>query len=214
MARHLWTIVGRTAAVGALAACLACGWPGAAQAQGNWWLDITYGASIPSGDTRDFAEGLSWRNLAVDARRVLGDRFAVGVSVGWSVFAASHDTAVTVAVEGAAITGAPLTYVNAVPLLATAHYYFGNPPIGSYMGVTAFVGVGLGAYLIENRADIGSAEFSETNWHPGVAPEAGIGYKMGTVAALLLSVRYNYAFKSGGFTHNFWNFNVGLAWGG
>jgi len=214
MARHLWKTVGRATAIGALLACFACLLPRGAQAQGNWWLGATYGASIPTGDTKDFAEGLSWRNVAVDARRVLGERFAVGVSAGWSVFAASHDSTVTVAVEGAAITGTPLTTVNTVPLLATGHYYFGKPPIGSYMGVTAFVGLGLGAYLVENRADIGTVEFSETNWHLGVAPEAGFAYKMGTAAAILLSARYNHAFKSGGFTHSFWNFNIGLAWGG
>lgn len=214
MARQLWILWTRAVTAGAVAACLLCSSPGGAQAQGNWWLDFTYGASLPTNDTEDFAGGLSWRNIAINVRHVLGERFTVGVSGGWSIFAASRDTAVTVAVEGAAVTGAPFTHVNAVPLLATANYWLGNRPTGSYQGVTAFLGVGLGAYVIENHVDVGPAEFAQTNWHPGIAPEAGIAYKMGTTAAIFASVRYNYAFESGGFTHSFWNFNVGLAWGG
>ena len=197
----------------AVVACLLCGLPRSGEAQSRWWLDVTYGASLPAGDTKAFADNLSWRNIAIDVRRLLGDRFAVGVSAGWSVFTVTHDSTVTVALEGAAITGTPTTYVNAFPLLATGHYYLGKRPIGSYTGVTAFVGLGVGAYVIENRFDIRQAAFAETNWHLGVAPEVGLAYKMGTAAAILVSVRYNHAFEAGDFTHRFWNFNVGLAWG-
>lgn len=184
-------------------------------AQSSWWFEFTYGAAVPGGDTRDFADDFSWRNLGLAARRSVGNRLSVGVASAWNIFAGRPDTTVTVGADGVDLTGTPYTYVNALPFLATAHYYVGpSGPGESFIGPLGYVGVGVGAYRIENRLDVGpEATFEQTNWHFGVAPEAGFAYKLGTPAALFFSVRYNHAFESGGFQHSYWSFNVGLGWG-
>ena len=177
---------------------------------GDWWFGFTYGASSPSGDTKEFAPGTSWRNFGIDGRKMIRDNVSVGFYTGWNVFNEISSTTQTVELEGTTLTGTPFTYINAFPLLATAYYYVGKPDWRG--GIRGFIGAGAGAYVSEYRADVGFSSFQTTAWHLGLSGDAGVGYRFRNPFALYLSARYNYGFKAKDRTLNYWSFNVGLAW--
>jgi hypothetical protein len=177
---------------------------------GDWWFGFTYGAAVPSGDTKEFASGTSWRNFGIDGRKMIKDNVSVGFYAGWNVFDEISSSPQTVELEGTAITGTPFTYVNAFPLLATAYYYVGNPDWRG--GIRGFIGAGAGAYVTEYRADVGFTSFKTTAWHLGLSGDAGVGYRFRSPFAMYLSARYNYGFKAKERTLNYWAFNLGVAW--
>lgn len=184
---------------------------GAAEAKAqDWWFGFTYGAATPSGDTKEFAEGFSWRNVGIDGRKMLSDNLSAGFYTAWNVFDERASEAQTAGFEGIDVTGTPYTYVNAFPILATAHYYLGTPDWRG--GVRAFVGAGAGAYVEEHRLDIGLSSFTDTAWHLGLSGDAGVAYKFRTPVAVYLSARYNYGFKAHDRTLSYFSFSVGAAW--
>ncbi len=202
---------GRSLGVAAVAALLAIGASARGARAQDWWFGFTYGAAVPTSDTKSFTDqSASWRNFGVEGRRALDDHFALGFSVGWNVF--DDKTTETASFDGIDVTGTQFRYVNSFPLLLTAHYYIGRRIAAYRSGVRAFVGAGVGAYVIENRVDIGLFSLSKTNWHPGVAPEAGLVWKASGPWALSLSGRYNYAAESNDVKHAYWTFSAGIAW--
>jgi hypothetical protein len=79
--------------------------------------------------------------------------------------------------------------------------------------ITAYAGMGLGAYWISKRFDMGIWVSEEENWHFGLAPEAGVTVPVSFETHLLAGVRYNYAFKGGASTsHAYWSFMLGLSY--
>ena len=71
---------------------------------------------------------------------------------------------------------------------------------------------GVGALIGENRLDVGTFGFKETNWHLAIAPEAGVSYALNRDFAIFGQGRYTYGFKTRDVSPAFFNFNVGLAW--
>lgn len=170
----------------------------------EWWGAISYQGSLPSGDTKTFSEPFSWRGIGLEGRTAVRSNVSVGGFVGWNVFNDELDG--TVSLGGADISGFQSRFVNAMPLLATAHFY-----TGSRGDTRAYLGGGIGTYWIENRLELGRTALTTDNWHFGLAPEFGIILPRDRFAAGILSVKYNYAFEAGGITHSYWTFGIGFA---
>jgi outer membrane protein W len=189
----------------AVALTLAIGLSGAEAAAQEYFVGISYGAATPLSDTKDFTNSVSFRGLGVEGRAVLNPNVTVGLAFGWNVF---DDQVSTVAAVGPAdVSGTQFRYINAFPLLANAHYYFGRPG-----GVRPYVGGNIGAYAMERRTDLGLYGVDNTTWHFGLAPEAGFVVPAGLVS-LFLNTRYNYAAAAGDLgSQSYWGFNIGIAW--
>jgi len=189
-----------------LTAVLLVGAAGAAQAQ-TWFWGLTYGMSVPSGDTKDFVSKTSWRNVSLEGRRVdLMGKKSVGLSFAWNVFNESGvKTSQLPGVPGA-VTGDQYRYINTFPMLANADYYFGQQG-----GTRPFVGVNLGVYYTEYRLEIGLAAVEDNAWLFGGAPEVGIIFPTGMTKAFLLA-RYNITTKSGDIpSQQYFQLSIGLA---
>lgn len=182
------------------------------QAQEHW-LGMTWGASTPSGDTKDFASGTSWRNFGVEYANFFKPNASWGIVAAWSVFADRVED-VTTSFEGLDVNGTHVRYVNAFPIMATGRYYLAGGGRGrARTGSPGFwVGAGAGALIAENRLDVGTITAKETNWHLAIAPEAGVSYAMSRDFQLFGQARYTYGFKTGEMAPSFFNFNVGIAW--
>ena len=198
----------RSAALSA-ALLLAAGSAADVEAQ-DWWFGFTWGASLPVSDTKDFADkSPSWRNFGIEGRKSLGDHTSLGFALGWNVF--NETSFETTELDNTQISGTQFRYINAFPLLITGHYYIGER-LDYKSGIRGFVGAGVGAYVAENRVDIGFSSFKNTTWHFGVAPEAGVAYKFGSPFAMFLSAKYNLTTKADDRSLSYWNFNVGMVW--
>lgn len=193
---------------GVLALLLSFGVCATAQAQEEWWGGFTYQAALTSGPTADFIDQLSWRNMGLEARKMVGENASLGVFFGWNVFNEELNT--TSSLGAVDISGFQSRFVNAFPMLVTAHYY---PGVRQSTSARFFVGTGVGTYYIENRAELGLTSVTVNKWHFGIAPEIGVLVPSSRVGDGLLSVKYNYAFEAGGIERAYWTFGVGLLLG-
>jgi outer membrane protein W len=176
-----------------------------ASAQGQqWWWGFTYQAALSTGDTKDFVDQLSWRNFGIEGRSMIGQDASVGLFFGWNVFNQEVDG--TIGLGAVDVSGYQSRFVNAVPMLATAHYYFGQRS-----GPRSYVGTGVGTYWIENRLELGQTAVTAQNWHFGLAPEVGVIIPTDAMAQTYLNVKYNYAFKAGDIQRSYWTFGIGFA---
>ncbi|UCF40635.1 MAG: outer membrane beta-barrel protein [Gemmatimonadota bacterium] len=181
-----------------------------AQAQeGNWFWGLQYMVTTGMSDTKEFVSGgISFRNFAIEGRYATSRNLTLGMYFAWNVFNHETDSTITnFGGTGADVSGFQHRYVNAFPILATAHYYFGRPG-----GVRAYAGGGVGTYYIENRLDIGRSALVSDNWHLGLAPEVGVIIPVDWNVRAYLNVKYNWALKAGGVEHTFFGFGLGFAW--
>ncbi len=191
--------------VGSLALFLVLAGSAKAEAQ-EWWWGLNYQTALPSGDTKDFVDQFSWRNVGFEGRAMLKPNASVGLFFGWNVLHDELDG--TIALSGVDVSGFSSRFVNAVPVLATAHYYFGDSSRRRL-----YVGGGIGTYYIENRLEMGVSALTSTNWHFGFAPEVGVTFPTQEFGEGYFSDKYNYAAESDNLTHSYWTFGLGFAVG-
>lgn len=178
---------------------------GPAQAQ-EWRWGVAYGFAAPVGNTREFADDFSWRNISIEGRRVFPDRnMSVGLTASWNVFAEDgYRTSQLPGVDGA-LSGYQYRYTNAFPLYLNAHYYLGRP-----YGPRPFVGLNLGTIIMDERIEVGLVAVSETNWHLAGAPEVGVVIPHGR-QTWFLSGRYHAAAAAGSFSNQgYFTLSLGL----
>jgi hypothetical protein len=176
----------------------------------DWWWQFSYNMGTTAGDTRDYIDQFSFRGVGFQGRKMMDfqNTWSLGFDLSWQVFN-QENTGTTVLDETnrTALTGTAFKYINAFPLLANAHYYFGGDGRGSTLG---FVGLNAGLYYIEQRTEAGLFAITNDNWHFGGAPEVGIAMPAGRTV-LTGTVRYNWTAEAGGTDYQFWTFMVGIA---
>ncbi len=180
---------------------------------------LSYNTALPMGKTGDYISNFSWKGFSFEGRSFTNRNWTFGGYFGWNIF----DAKITDLVEidegdkGITVKGTQLRYINSFPIMATGHYYMGK----RRDSFRPFFGVGIGTYYIIQRFDIGVFRREVSNWHFGLAPEAGVLLALSRSTSLMLSVKYNYAFSAGkavyGSTDNsqsYLGFNIGLAFAG
>lgn len=177
--------------------------PSAGSAQ-SIMTGISYGAALGTQRTGDFVGATGWRNFYVEGRQEVAPNFTMGFLAGWNVLYERREGLVSIG--GVDISGRQNRFVNAIPILLTAHYN-----VGSTSGWNPYVGLGAGTYWIDNQIEIGITTVSTDHWHFGLAPEVGLfAPPMGPDFRMWISTRYNKAFKSGEISHDYWSFQIGL----
>jgi outer membrane protein len=103
-------------------------------------------------------------------------------------------------------TGTLVTHLNVFPMLATGHYYLKTDP----RDIRPYGGLGIGAYSVERRVDLGFWTLNDSSWHFGFAPEIGVVLPTGA-AGVVVATKFNYAFPSDGWNEvMYFNFNLGV----
>ncbi|MGD9400639.1 MAG: hypothetical protein PVF95_00065 [bacterium] len=154
----------------------------------------TYNVSFALGDTREFIDAVSWRGWNLEGRWFHNDNLSFGLSWHWTTL---HEQETgTWPVEGGHVTGGQFRRISTSPFLVNTHWHFVNTR-DRYQKYIPYLGMGLGAYWIETRHEIGVFAFEDRNWHFGLAPEAGMFVNLKFETYLMVTLRYNYAFKSG-----------------
>ena len=187
--------------------------PALAQRRGDQLTGLTWNIGIPVGQMSDFMNKTSFGGFGVDFRWFLDENASLGGSFSWNNW--SEQTNETIPIKNGAIGGTQIRYYNVLPLLLNAHYYFGE----TGQDIRPYVGLNIGAYVVNQRLDVGIYSFQNDNWHFGLAPEAGFLWHMDARSHIMIAARYNYAFDSGetlgGKENNsvaFLGVNLGFAW--
>jgi hypothetical protein len=112
------------------------------------WYALTYQPAQPLGNTQDFTDNFGWRGIGFDFKKMIKPKLALGISAAWQVF--DHQTDQVVSAFGVDISGDQFRYINSWPFLANINYFF-----GSQGKARPYVAANVGAYVIEQRMDIG-----------------------------------------------------------
>jgi hypothetical protein len=170
---------------------------------------VGYTMSFATGETADFISKASFRGITLDGRGFLTDYVSLGGSVNWTTFY-ENPPEQTIRDGSLSITGTPYKYINACPILFNVHFYRGIPD----EGLRIYGGVGIGTYYINQRTDMGLWTSTEDHWHFGFAPEIGLLLPVGVSSSVIVSVKWNYALKSGdSINYNWFGLNIGFSIG-
>lgn len=165
---------------------------------------LAYNTAAGLGATHDFAPDFSFLGFSFDWRAAITENIWAGLSIDWQVLYSKQET--TLEIRNTTFTGTLVTHLNVFPLLATGHYYF----MTDRKGIRPYGGLGLGAYSVEHRADVGFWTLADTSWHFGLAPEIGVVLPTGP-AGVVVATKFNYAFPSDDWDETmYFNFNLGV----
>jgi hypothetical protein len=175
----------------------------------DWLNGVTYQISFPLSDTKDFTNKTSFRGVGLDFRKFVKQNVTVGLAADWNVFHEVTDELIDLNTVNpdryGDVSGTQNRIVNAFPILATAHYYFGRENMFN-------IGLGVGTYYVKNRLEIGVVAINSNNWHFGLAPEIGFKKLVGYTTNFFVSAKYNYAFKTKEIQPSYVALRVGFLW--
>jgi len=166
---------------------------------------MTYDVGFPFSSTKEYADQVSWRGVAMDVDRFINDNLAVGLGVSWSVFLEKEPDSYYEN-DDMLIHGTQVRYINNIPLLARISWYQATSQFDTYF--TA----GVGTVWQNVRREIGLWAFGGDYWQFALSPEVGIIYPMGQTY-LTAKVRYMQGFKtSDAPALSYLGIGVGFAW--
>jgi len=160
-----------------------------ASAQGGGIWNFQWDMGFGMGNTQDFINASSFRGASIEGRGFVTDNITVGGRFGWQTFYKDYGK-VTRTDGTATITGYNKKYINAMPLMATVHYYFSTENVYSY------VGLGIGTYYIDIRDQMGIYYIPDRTWRFGLSPDIGVVIPFGSNVGFTANIRYNYAAKT------------------
>jgi opacity protein-like surface antigen len=179
----------------------------AAFAQNIW--TINYDIGIPLGGMTDYISKTSWRGFSINGQSYITDKMTLGGTFQWSAFYEKYPRN-TYELPDGAVTSTVWSKMYVMPLLVNARYNF--KPEGTFR---PYVGLGTGAYYIQQETQVGLYLDSPKNWRFGLAPELGLYYPFGmSDLALHARVAYNHVFYNVdpvGSSLGFLDISIGLA---
>lgn len=174
-------------------------------------LGLDYNISYPTADTKDFTSDPSYKGIAVGSRGFLKPNFSAGILLAWHTFEQKTDQ--TLQLKDGSVQGEQTRILRSYPFFLNAHYY-----LGQEHKFRLYIGTNAGVYFINQQVESGNTVQDKSNWHFGLAPEAGFLIPLGWYANIHLNVRYNYGFTSGesitgeALPLSYWGISIGLAY--
>lgn len=173
---------------------------------------LSYTTAQPAGDSKDFANAFSWLGFSIEGDWFVRQKISTGFILGWQEIYKESDDSFDF--ESGTTTGRTYRHLGALPILARARYWTGNPGEQFH----AFAGLGVGTYWMKQTADFGIYTADEDHWHFGLAPEVGVLMVTGAGLGWTLNARYNYPFATGDYlagaknSWSYWGFGIGVSY--
>ena len=169
-------------------------------------FNIYYSMGLATGDLHDFISRYSWRGMGMEYKTDVTDNVSIGIGADWNVFYQDIPNGTFNPRENVAITGDQFRYMNSFPMAVRFNYFKDNAA-----GLRMFGGAGIGTTYMMKALDMNIYRFSEDAWQFLIAPEVGVAYDIDASRTVMLSVKYNYNFKSQDLSsQSYLSFNVGF----
>lgn len=160
-----------------------------AQGGGIWNFDWNIG--FGTGETANFVSAPSFRGFSIEGRGFVTDKITLGGFAGWNTFYESEGNITRDFGQTGTVNGYNRKYINAFPVLVTAHYYFAQTTVMPYAGI------GVGGMYAESRDFMGIYYIQDKDWHFALAPEVGIVLPFGNSnSGIHAGVKYNWGAKT------------------
>ena len=174
--------------------------------QESFW-SVTYQTAIPTGDTKNFVDKMSFRGIGLEGRWFVDNNVSIGGGILWNVFYEKKEK-VTSQLENITLTGTHYNYINAFPIFANAAYYLNE---GSY--IRPYAAINVGTIYSLYRKDVGLYRISEEPWKFALAPEVGVLIETYGGANFTVNFRYNYGMETDNTDPlSYFGINLGLVW--
>jgi hypothetical protein len=154
-------------------------------------IGLSYDVSFPTSQTKEFVSNISVLGFGLDARKMTHSKYSYGITFHWNSF--KDDRLERKSDQGNIVTIDDRS-LESFPLLINAHYYL----FSELESFRPFVGGNIGTYFIITRRLVDNVYRSDSNWHFGVAPDIGFLLHFMQDVHIMITLRYNYAFKTGG----------------
>ena len=155
-------------------------------------LGISYDISVPTMDTKKIVNTVSLVGFGLDARKMIYSKYSYGVTFHWNSF--KDDLLQRETPEGGNTIIIDDRSLEAFPLMLNGHYYL----FSDVSSFRPFFGGNIGTYFIITRRAIDGIYRSDKKWHFGLAPDIGFMLHFMQDVHVMLTLRYNYAFRTGG----------------
>lgn len=194
-----------------LSVCCLMATHGMAQSMGQkYYSTFSWSTSLPMGETKDYIGKFSVRGASFEWGGFVKPQISFGINIGWNVFYEDQGRGTYTFDNGVAVTGNPQNYINAIPVIAKAHYHFKDP---ASTKSAPYVGVGIGTTWQKRNTDFGINSFYSDGWMFGLFPELGVNYSINPYSAINFNVRYNYNFKNDQVSElSYFGFNIGYVY--
>lgn len=161
------------------------------QVQAQQIFGLSYDVSFPTSKSKEFVNNVSVLGFGLDARKMTRSKYSYGITFHWNSF--TDDRLERSVTEGNVILIDDRS-LESFPILLNGHYYF----FSDLQSFRPFIGGNIGTYFIITRRSVDGNYRSDTNWHFGIAPDVGFMLHFMQDIHVMLTLRYNYAFKTGG----------------
>ncbi|HEC42649.1 MAG TPA: hypothetical protein ENI20_07465 [Bacteroides sp.] len=153
---------------------------------------VNYDMGVPLGDFSEYIGEPSWRGFSINGNGYLTDNILLGGSYHWSGFY-EHNQRDTYQRDNGALTSEVWKKMYFSNFLFNASYMF--IPEGKFQ---PYLGIGMGAYHVEQNTQAGRYATVSKNWKFGFSPQAGLYMPFGgfndwgiNVKATYNSIFYN-----------------------
>jgi hypothetical protein len=166
---------------------------------------MSYDVAFPLSSTKEFTDQMSWRGLALDFDRFVGEDFAIGIGFSWSTFVEKEPDAYYQR-ENILLHGTQVRYINNIPLTVRFSYY---KPLEA---LELYGTMGVGTAWQETRREIGTYAFTGNYWQFAMTPELGVIIPV-RMSYLTAKLRYVMAFKTDKAPDlSYLSLGIGFAW--
>jgi len=169
------------------------------------FFSIQYSVGFGNGDMKDFIEKTSWRGISFEYRNLVTPNIGVGIESGMNTFYEKKDYA-TYTQGTRSLSGVQYRYINTIPILAAADYYFSPGE-----KINPFLGLGIGTIYNLRDLDMGLYTIEEDAWQFALRPAVGVLFNVSEGVDLYLGAKYFAGFKGGDLeAQNYFTINVGF----
>lgn len=173
-------------------------------AQENFF-SMQYSVGFGTGDMGEFIEKTSWRGISFEFRNFVSPNVGLGIESGMNTFYENKDYD-TYTDGTISLSGVQYRYINTVPILAAADYYF-QPDAQ----INPFFGLGIGTIYNRRDLDMGLYTVEDEAWQFALRPELGVLVNVSEGLDLMLGAKYYAGFKSGDMeAQNYFTINLGF----
>jgi len=160
----------------------------------SYYGKLSWNMALPVGKSSNYnyINSFSVRGTELEFGKYINSHLSVGASIGWNVFYDNLGFG-TYNYNGMTVTGDAFNYVNSVPMMVKANYYFRDI---SNTGFVPYLSLGVGTTFQKHVVDISYLQFTNKGWMATIAPEVGGIYNITSVSAVSFAVRYSESFKT------------------